>query len=109
MMRFQTEQEAGGAHDDEDSVSIKLHMIRTMETEDEEHITVLISDIIAENCTSKTAAADSATQASVLAMEHKSRCFDIKPCKGTIITATGVLSSMEDLSEILELLSVDLG
>jgi hypothetical protein len=89
MMRFQTEQEAGGAHDDEDSVSIKLHMIRTMETENEEHVTVLISDIIAENCTSKTAAADSATQASVLAMEHKSRCFDIKPCKGTIITATG--------------------
>ena len=55
----------------------------------EKHITWLISDIIFDKGKPQSAAADSATQASVLAMEHKSRCFLERPCSGTIITATG--------------------
>ena len=60
---------------------IKINMIRTSINSDakEKHITLLISDIIADNGKPQSAAADSATQASVLAMEHRNRCFLERP------------------------------
>ena len=89
--RNDSEDEQGGDHEDFGPPSkIKINMIRTnIDEHEEEHVTVLISDIIADKGHSQSAAADSGTQASVLAMEHRGRCFDARQCSGTIITATG--------------------
>jgi len=68
----------------------QVNMMRIQRSSnDEPEIKIMISDIIAENLHKRTASADSATQASVLSMDNIDRCFNLKPCKGTIITATG--------------------
>ena len=72
----------GGDHEDTGPpAKIKININRTSisHTDDEEHITVLIFDIIADNGQLQSAAADSATQTSMLAVEHKDRCFDVHP------------------------------
>ena len=56
--------------------------------DDDKEIRVMISDIITENLHKRASSADSATQASVMSLENIDRCFNLKPCTETIITAT---------------------
>ena len=72
----------------------QVNMMRIQRiSNDEPEIKVMISDIIAENLHKRTASADSATQTSVMSLDNINRCFNLKLCTGTIVTATGATKS----------------